>query len=66
MRTQPVRRSTADGMLTDAGDGKALDFRFSQALANPPSQKGAIHSFIFRDLSPPVSPDRSLVQGYTF
>lgn len=53
-------------MLTDAGDGKALDFRFSQALANPPSQKGAIHSFIFRDLSPPVSPDRSLVQGYTF
>jgi hypothetical protein len=40
-------------------------FRLSQALANPPSQKGAIRSFIFRGLSPPVSPKRKMVSGYT-
>ena len=48
------------------GSGKTLDFRLSLALANPPSQKGAIRNFIFGDLSPLVSPRRKMVSQYTF
>jgi len=37
---------------TDAGNGKSLDFRLSQDLANPASQKGAIRNFILWDFRP--------------
>jgi hypothetical protein len=50
----------------DAEKDKSSDFRLSQALANPPSQKGAIRSFILCGLSPPVSPRGKMVSHYTF
>jgi hypothetical protein len=50
----------------EAGNGKSLDFRLSQSLANPPSQKGAIRSFLLCGLSPPVSPRGKMVSQYTF
>jgi hypothetical protein len=50
----------------DAGRGKSLDFRLSQALAYPVVKKGVCGDFILCGLSPPVSPSRSLVHGYTF
>src|ERR1700733_4162748 len=49
------KRSQRGAAPMEAGKGKSSDFRLSQALANPPSQKGAIRSFILYGLSPPVS-----------
>jgi hypothetical protein len=52
-----------EGHMIDKGRGKSSDFGLSQALANPPSQKAAIPSFILCGLSPRVSPIRPLVHG---
>jgi hypothetical protein len=41
-----------DSTPTDAGNGKSPDFRLSQDLANPASQKGAIRNFILWDFRP--------------
>jgi hypothetical protein len=49
----------------DAEKGKSGDFSLSQALANQVVRKGVCGDFILCGLSPPVSPSRPLVHGYT-